>query len=181
MRIIPLIITLLVASPIFGQSRIYTNADLGKPLSRTSTVTPAEAAAILAPRQFVYVPERLPPMVTLSPSGPTTGPFGEFAPFPPPRRLDGSLWTDPPWVSAAFLPPYYYGAVVFPPFIGQPHYSLRDGGRGMRAGGHLLPPKGQPGSMTTRTIRSPQPEWRTTPAPPSGASWPGRDGRPHRD
>lgn len=167
MRISPLLITLLVASPVFGQSRIYTNADLGKPLSRTSTLTPAEAAAILAPRQFVYVPERpSEPMAVVARSSPTAGPFGEFKPFDPPRRLDGSSYSDPPWSMMTY--------------VGRQRYSLRDSGRGMRAAGHLLPPKGQPGSMTTRTIRSRQPEWRATPATASGASWPDRR-RPPRD
>ena len=103
MRTAPLAIALLVASPAFGQSRVYTNADLGKPLPGISTVTPAEAAALLAPHQFVYVaPRPAEPPVVLLESSPTAGPFGEFKPFSPPRRLDGSSYQDPPWEALAY-------------------------------------------------------------------------------
>ena len=100
MRIIPFIVTLLLVSPAFGQSRVFTNADLGKPLSRGSEVKADQAAAILAPYQFVDVAPRewfLGPTVTVLNSSPTAGPFGEFKDFSPTRRLDGSFLTDPPW------------------------------------------------------------------------------------
>lgn len=129
MRIIPLIITLLVASPAFAQSRIYTNADLRRPLFPTSTVTPAEAAAILAPYQFVYVepaPRWGPRFVVLR-SNPADGPFGAFHPFAPGRRLDGTPLSEPPWSMTTY--------------VGRHRYSRRDSGD--RMGGHLLPPKGQ--------------------------------------
>ena len=61
--------------------------------------TPAEAARILEPYQFVYV-EPAPPMgptVIIVGSSPTEGPFGPFPAFPPARRLDGSLLSVPPW------------------------------------------------------------------------------------
>jgi hypothetical protein len=35
---------------------------------------------------------------------PTAGPFGEFKPFDPPRRLDGTLLSDPPWGVTTFVP-----------------------------------------------------------------------------
>lgn len=110
MRIIPLIITLLAASPAFAQSRIYTNADLGRPLFPASTVTPAEAAAILAPYQFVYVapaPRWGPTFVVLK-SNPADGPFGAFHPFAPGRRLDGTPLSEPPWSMTAYIGPHRY-------------------------------------------------------------------------
>lgn len=54
-------------------------------------LTPAEAAKILAPNQFVYAPTRPPgPTSLVIASSPTAGPFGEFKPFPP-RAVE------PPW------------------------------------------------------------------------------------
>jgi hypothetical protein len=59
MKILPLITLLLVATPAFAQTRIYTNADLGQhPVTWTRTVTPAELAGLEA-RQF-HLPS-LPP------------------------------------------------------------------------------------------------------------------------
>ncbi len=61
--------------------------------------TPAEAARILEPNQFVYV-EPAPPMgptVVIFGSSPADGPFGAFPAFPSARRLDGSLFSAPPW------------------------------------------------------------------------------------
>jgi len=63
MRTLPLIAMLLASSPAFGQSRVYTNADLGRPMSR-ATVTPEEWASLVA-HQF-----RLPPAPE-RPTGPT--------------------------------------------------------------------------------------------------------------
>jgi hypothetical protein len=51
MKILPLLTLLLVAAPASGQSRVYTNADLGRPLSPervTVTPTPIEAITILS-------------------------------------------------------------------------------------------------------------------------------------
>jgi len=59
--------------------------------------TPSEAARILSPRQFVYVapvPPSRPPTVVVA-SNPGNGPFGPF-PSSPPRRLDGTLYSEPP-------------------------------------------------------------------------------------
>jgi len=71
--------------------------------------TPAEAAALMAPHQFVYVAKRVPRIhePDLS-SSPTAGPFGEFKPFSPARRLDGSLFTDPPWTLFAYTGKHGY-------------------------------------------------------------------------
>jgi hypothetical protein len=35
-------------------------------------------------------------------SSPTSGPFGELGALSPARRLDGSLWSDPPWQATAY-------------------------------------------------------------------------------
>jgi len=48
----------LTAVPMAAQSRLYTNADVGRPLSSDRrTVTAAEVAGLKA-REFVYVPTR---------------------------------------------------------------------------------------------------------------------------
>lgn len=88
-------------------------------------LTPDEAAAILAPYQYVYVEPapRWGPTVLLAGSSPTAGPFGEFKPFSPARRLDGSLWTDPPWRSVTYLPrPFARQRIGHPP---DPHGKTR--------------------------------------------------------
>ena len=98
MRHVLFFVGLLAASPVLGQSRVYTNADLRKPMPRTAPLGAVEAAAILAPHQFVYVPvRRVEPGATMSRSSATAGPFGEFRAFSPTRRLDGSPYSDPPW------------------------------------------------------------------------------------
>lgn len=61
----------------------------------------AEAARILAQAPSIanrtYALSLPPgPRAVVIPSSPTAGPFGEFRPFSPPRRLDGTLLTDPP-------------------------------------------------------------------------------------
>jgi hypothetical protein len=65
-------------------------------LDPTPRLSPAEAAAILTPHQFVALPPAEGPYVVIIGSSPTTGPFGEFAPFPPARRLDGTLLSERP-------------------------------------------------------------------------------------
>jgi hypothetical protein len=113
MKLMPLLIALLTVAPAAAQSRVYTNADLmPNPVTAwTRTVTPArlsptEAAAILAPYRFQAPPPRAleagPWMVVLH-SSPTAGPFGEFAPFPAPVRLDGTSYLDPPWEQRAYV------------------------------------------------------------------------------
>jgi hypothetical protein len=104
MKSVPLFVCLLLASPAFGQTPRYNNADLGQPVS-SIRVTPAEAAAILAPHQFQLPPE-LPdgPQVLGLWSSPTGGPFGEFRDFSPARRLDGTLLSDPQWGATTYTP-----------------------------------------------------------------------------
>jgi len=89
------------ALPAAAQSRLYTNADLGT-VKRTRTMTAADLAGLKA-REFVYMPTAPGPRVVTLRSDPTDGPFGKFAPPIPDRRLDGSLWTDPPWEMRAYV------------------------------------------------------------------------------
>lgn len=121
MRSIPLFITLLVASPAFGQPHVYTNADLGKPLlSWTSRpkLTPAEAAAILLasspPPPIVARPA---PMLArnIEPPWPRSASMTPWD-WPTPRidrRLDGS---------SVLSSPHVYGQQIYGPMFGQPWY-----------------------------------------------------------
>jgi len=68
---------LLLAVPAFGQSRIYTNADLGK-IQRTHNATEEELAGLRA-HQFVLVPDRpAGPEVIVVRGSTAEGPFGPF-------------------------------------------------------------------------------------------------------
>ena len=106
---IPAGLLCLVSSPAFAQSgRAWTNADLGKPLSADRPTVTSEQLQSLAEHQFVYVPSESERSyrggVFIMGSSSTAGPFGEFAQMPS-TRLDGSLWSDPPWG----LRPYWRG------------------------------------------------------------------------
>lgn len=75
-------------------------------------LSPDEAARILAQSPGVSNRTNVPPpgdgpIVVIVNSNPTAGPFGEFAPFPPPRRLDGTLLSQRPWDS------YFHGGSRF--------------------------------------------------------------------
>jgi hypothetical protein len=89
MTILLLIMALLVASPAFSQTNVYTNADLGRPLSpNRGTVTPEQLASLQA-HHF-----RLPttydgPTVTIASSSPTGGPFGDVQSLMSPRPVNG--------------------------------------------------------------------------------------------
>ena len=68
---------LLLAVPAFGQSRVYTNADLGK-IQRTHNAPEAELTWLRA-HQFVAVPDRPAGPEVIVVSGSTLeGPFGPF-------------------------------------------------------------------------------------------------------
>lgn len=68
---------LLVAVPAFGQSRVYTNADLGK-VQRTHNAPESELAWLRA-HQFVAVPDRpAGPEVIVVAGSTAEGPFGPF-------------------------------------------------------------------------------------------------------
>jgi hypothetical protein len=65
-------------------------------------LSPADAAHVLATSPALAnaanwpIIDRPSPRVLIIRSSPTAGPFGEFAPLSPPRRLDGTYLTDPP-------------------------------------------------------------------------------------
>lgn len=123
MRTIAILAGLLCSAlPTAAQSQLYTNADLGK-VARTRTVTPEELRGLEA-RQFVYVPTAPGPRAVILRSAPADGPFGKFPPPVPDRRLDGSLWTDPPWEMRAYVGYGHRGYGAPGPRTGRP-----DGGR----------------------------------------------------
>jgi hypothetical protein len=71
----------LLAVPAFGQSRVYTNADLGK-VQRTHTATEEELAGLRA-HQFMAIPDRpAGPEVIVGSGSPNEGPFGPFSMTP---------------------------------------------------------------------------------------------------
>ena len=142
MKMIPRLLVLVVlvvfprASPAVGQSlgelarveaarrrvigragKIYTNADL-KPAPVVRAVRPAVRPGdiyehFLARRAALQAPAPFGPTVVVFGS-PTAGPFGEFAPFPEPRRLDGTLLSDPPWSVTTYVGPYWRPSLVVP-------------------------------------------------------------------
>jgi hypothetical protein len=82
------------------------------------------------------------PTVTVIDSSPTAGPFGEFEPFPEPRRLDGTYLSQPPdWAYGSYYawPPYQYSYGYGPRFYN--HYTPR-----------LLHPYGRGARQTHRQI-----------------------------
>jgi len=97
---------LLLAGPAFGQSRIYTNADLDK-IPRTRTVTEEELAA-LRRNQFVAVPERSGPVGIILGGSTHEGPFGPFY-MPVSGPLD----------------PFYYGGHPYGACCAWDHYYSR--------------------------------------------------------
>jgi len=102
------LVAILSSGPAFAQSRMYTNADLGRPLARTATASPEQLASMAA-RQF-RLPSSYPrePQVVIigHPEDGPYGPFGPFREFPPTAPL--------------FNDPYYYGPSVL---YGGPFFS----------------------------------------------------------
>jgi hypothetical protein len=112
-------------------------------VSSAPPLTPAEAARILAnsPGESnwtnrVDAPPAEGPTVTVINSSPTAGPFGEFGPFPEPRRLDGTYLSQPPdWAYSSYNPwlpyqySYGYGPRYFNPYAPRFHnpYGRRAG------------------------------------------------------
>ena len=75
-----------------------------------TALTPAEAAAVLAPNQFKYVPEALSVVapqdrIHVIQAEPGAGPFGPFRSSLPRRRLDGTSYDSPPQILGL---PYYH-------------------------------------------------------------------------
>jgi hypothetical protein len=64
------LVSLCIASPAWAQPRLYTNADLGKPLARSHTPTPEEMQGLLA-HQFTLPPTYDGPKAFILPYDPT--------------------------------------------------------------------------------------------------------------
>ena len=94
------LVAILANVPAFAQSRVYTNADLGRPLERTVTVTPQQLAS-LAAHQF-RLPSSYPPgpLVVII-GNPEDGPFGPFKELPPTAPLSNGPYQ--------FGPSWFYG------------------------------------------------------------------------
>jgi len=94
MKTITVLVALLcTAWPVAAQSRLYTNADVGRPLSSDRrTVTATELAGLKA-REYVYVPDRRhepgPRVVILR----DTPWFPPFAPTSEPTRPLSEPWS----------------------------------------------------------------------------------------
>jgi len=123
MKPLLLLTCFLAAVPAWSQPRVYTNADLGRPLSSNRvTVTPEQLASLEA-HQFRVPRTYDGPMTVSSGLNPTGGPFGDVQNTIVPRRLDGSLWTEPQWqvsYSPGFYPGYYPPYVPWPASAGDP-------------------------------------------------------------
>ena len=128
---------LAASSSAAAQSRVYTNADLGRPLDRIETVT-AEQLAGLAAHQFTVPPERTGPAAIIIASDPTDGPFGPF-------NTSGPMPLDPTYMS-----PYLYG-------FGAPVYSRPpfERGHGPKASAGLMRPAAGPRQAPIGAGRSP--------------------------
>jgi hypothetical protein len=121
MKIVALLVGLVaIAAPSFAQSRVYTNADLGRPLADAARPDAAAAAAILAPYQTVFAPPlpRGPFSVGIY-SSPTAGPFGELVLSPSTTRLDGTSLFDYPWALTTYAG-RSYGSVYRRSYGGSP-------------------------------------------------------------
>ena len=99
---------LLLAAPAFAQSRVYTNADLGKPRTWFHTATAQELAS-LAARQFV-APPVFPdnPTVLIIAGDPSHGPFGPLE-VTPAQPLDPN-WQNNAWYGSGYIGGGWYGS-----------------------------------------------------------------------
>ena len=138
---ITFLLVVLSASPAAGQSlvelakveaarrqavghapKVYTNADLkAVPGVPPPTVNPSAIYEHFLERQRANTPYYGPQDVVIG--SPTAGPFGEFKPFDPPRRLDGTLLSDPPWYFSSYIGGPYgpygggYGSSLWRPAV----------------------------------------------------------------
>jgi hypothetical protein len=73
----------------------------------TPRPTPEQAIAVIRPHvgPIVVLPtwDWRGPQSYVLPSSPTSGPFGELSAPEPARRLDGTLWTEPPWLLRTYV------------------------------------------------------------------------------
>ena len=88
---------LFVSVPVIGQTRIYTDADLGKPLQWTAPAVTPEQLQSLAANQFRSIPPSRGPQVIVIGSSTTDGPFGPFYMTRPEPLLS------PPWIVTTFI------------------------------------------------------------------------------
>lgn len=119
MKFLPFALFLLTALPASAQSPLYTNADLGHRLSPNRVTVTAEDLESLRQHQYHAPPPPLRqdgPTIFVIDSSVTAGPFGEFAPFPPPRRLDGTSYDQLPWIYSTYVGPSYRGFVNRAPY-----------------------------------------------------------------
>jgi hypothetical protein len=84
-----LLILLLTGAPVFAQTRVYTNADLGRPLSPSRPTPTADELAALAAHQFTLPPDYPigPHVVILGEGHPSSTPWDwareTYEPIPP--------------------------------------------------------------------------------------------------
>jgi hypothetical protein len=161
----------LITAPAFAQSRVYTNADLGKPRTWSHTAT-AEDLASLAARQFV-APPVFPdsPTVLLIQGDPSHGPFGPLE-ITPAQPLDPN-WQNNAWYGPGYIGGWYGsrlperrdgflkdGVGVRPRFPSEHNPGIPPPGQGQRpvppstAGPNRQPPsRGNAGGLTPRAVR----------------------------
>jgi hypothetical protein len=153
-------VVVLVASPAVAQtSRVYTNADLGKPLERVFTVTP-EQLAELAAHQFVYVPP--------APDGPTV----TIVPYTPEPSVYPYLPTPP---TPPFFVRTYLGRPGHHGGYGRPVDAIRMRDRSTPSPSDIAPLPARPPAAPPRvTSRAPSPP----PAHPRALGSALRDPRP---
>ena len=120
-------------------------------LDPTPRPSPAEAAAILAPYQFVAPPPVGPgPTFVILRSSPTVGPWAFPPPFPP-RRLDGTPLSQRPWTMRA-----YVGRRPGALFEQRQHLRPVVGTRGSIGAGAGLPGAGSVAGGVTKTSSTPR-------------------------
>jgi hypothetical protein len=145
--------SLLITAPAFAQSRVYTNADLGKPRTWAHTAT-AEDLVSLAKRQFV-APPMFPagPTVLTIAGDPSHGPFGRLE-ITPAQPLDPN-WQNNAWYGPGVIGGGWYGS-----------YPAFDRRAGRMKDGSGARPNYRPGHAP----RIPPPGQGRRPAPPSNAA-----------
>jgi hypothetical protein len=101
------ILVILASAPALAQTRVYTNADLGRPVERTVTVTPEQLASLSA-HQF-RLPASYPGPQVVVIGHADDLPFGPFMDLPPIAPLsNGPYW---------FGPSLFYGGPFGGPFL----------------------------------------------------------------
>lgn len=88
-----------------AQTKVWTNADLGKPLTVNRPVVPPSELTALTAHQYRYIAPwpAGPTVVIIGSDGPEAGPW-RFPPERPARRLDGTPLDQPPDVYRAYFP-----------------------------------------------------------------------------